>query len=125
MAQRVRGSVPITEMSYIELAIKKAFKEGWRPKAYPSLKSMGEATAHALLMSLGDGNILIDPEFWKCLGKAEGWNEGKLKEMQIMLDDGTILPSATWKIWQYHQHRLIDHLSEGKDAESFFEGLLK
>lgn len=57
---------------------------------------------------------LIDPEFWKCLGKAEGWGE---------------MPSGDmWQgknKWIYQWHNFIDHLAEGKDIESYFKKLLK
>jgi hypothetical protein len=33
--------------------------------------------------------------------------------------------AAYQEVWLYHWHRLIDHLAEGKDAESFFADLLK
>lgn len=55
---------------------------------------------------------LLDPEFWKCLGKAEGWTE--------YMSDGT--PYTTYRrYWK----DLIDHLAEGRDIESYFKELLK
>jgi hypothetical protein len=48
------------------------------------------------------GRFLLDPSFWQALGKAKGWNIGTVE--------------INW-------HRLIDHLAEGKDAESFFAAL--
>jgi len=47
---------------------------------------------------------LLDPEFWKCLGKSEGW---------------------TYDEWLYRWHELIDHLAKEKDIDSFFNGILK
>lgn len=51
---------------------------------------------------------LLSPQFWKALGKSLGWEEN---------DWGK--PVA----WLYRWHSLIDHLAEGKDIASFFEGL--
>lgn len=58
--------------------------------------------------------IFLDPLFWQALGKALGWKEHPKY-------DGTrqISPAYEW-----YMHRFIDHLIEGKDAESYFEALL-
>ncbi len=65
--------------------------------------------------------IWCDPEFWKHLGKARGWG--------VPGRDKTIHPRAgapEYEIrehWVQRWHRFIDHLAEGKDAESFFENI--
>lgn len=73
--------------------------------------------------------ILLDPLFWQALGKALGLgvqigdykgdvhvnhesNGGNCTEL-------CIVPSV--KIW----HSFIDHLAEGKSADSFFKELIK
>jgi hypothetical protein len=56
--------------------------------------------------------ILLDSSFWQALSKAKGWNKIG-KEVPNLVGD-----------WQYHWHRFIAHLAEGKDAESFFAELL-
>lgn len=55
---------------------------------------------------------LLDPLFWQALGKAMGWKE----EMWWV--------NNYIEAWKYHWHRFIDHLAEGKDADSFFQDLL-
>lgn len=65
-------------------------------------------------------SFLIDSLFWQALGKAEGWQEKTDKILGTEI--GFSPPELTWK---YQWHRLIDHLAEGKDAESFFTNLLK
>ena len=40
-----------------------------------------------------------DPEFWKALAIARKWEDTNA--------------------WRFHWHRFIDHLADGKDAESF------
>jgi hypothetical protein len=47
---------------------------------------------------------LQDPEFWKGLGRARGWQ-----------DTGA---------WLFHWHRFIDHIAFGNEVESFFSSLL-
>jgi hypothetical protein len=43
---------------------------------------------------------LQDPDFWKALSAARKWEDTNA--------------------WRFHWHRFIDHLADGKDAESFF-----
>jgi len=52
--------------------------------------------------------LFSDPLFWQSLGKAMGWG-GKMIYHQ--------------EKWLYEWHCFIDHLAEGKDAESFFQVL--
>ena len=54
--------------------------------------------------------IWLDTFFWQSLGKAMGWRQ----------DEDQWEDRAEW-VSQWH--RFIDHLAEGKDAESFFEKL--
>lgn len=63
--------------------------------------------------------ILLTIEFWKCLGKAEGWTKGwETKDAPH--------PDGSYKVgWLHHWHNFIDHLAEEKDVESFFNSLLK
>lgn len=56
--------------------------------------------------------LLLDPKWWQALGKSLNWGDGW----------GEMLNEEGWK---HHWHRFIDHLAEGKDAESFFIELLK
>jgi hypothetical protein len=48
---------------------------------------------------------LQDPDFWKALSTARKWEDTNA--------------------WRFHWHRFIDHLADGKDAESFFASLWK
>lgn len=56
---------------------------------------------------------LLDKDFWVCLGKSLGWG----KDEQFLKDWG--------EEWLYHWHGFIDHLSQGKDPEDFFNNLTK
>lgn len=68
--------------------------------------------------------ILMSPLFWQSLGKAMGWCE-----YAVCIHDGKMncFEKNHWAgymgEWKWHWHRFIDHLAEGKDAESFFEAL--
>lgn len=99
----------------MEKAIIKAFKAGWEPKSYPKLKSMGEVTAQALIFSIGVGNIVIDPEFWRCLGKGLEWPDGWIKD-----------PAPYFmEEWKAEWHRFIDKIASGGTPDEFFNNLLK
>lgn len=107
----------------MEQAIKKAIKGGWKP--------LGEAVHKNFLdkkwgISEINANYyhqptwLLQPSFWQCLGKAMGWKEyleagGLTTDEEYCMDLG----------WRVVWHSFIDHLSHGKDAESFFNELLK
>lgn len=51
--------------------------------------------------------LLLDPDFWKCLGKQQGW-------------ENTIEGLGWINKW----HDFIDALSQGKTADKFFNNLL-
>lgn len=84
----------------MEEAIKKAIEGGY-------LKALNDITG---LPSdfLNESAVLLDPLFWQALGKAEGW----------IYPVGGMNGLREW-------HKFIDHLAEGKDAESFFTNLLE
>lgn len=52
------------------------------------------------------GILLLDPEFWRCLGIARGWEKNELRNEPL-------------EIWM----RLIFHLEAKKSAEDFFISL--
>lgn len=60
---------------------------------------------------------LLDHLWWQALGKAIGHGKGQ----RVELGGGFWTEDMWLKDW----HRFIDHLAEGKDAESFFNELLK
>lgn len=64
--------------------------------------------------------ITLDPLFWKSLGKAMGYRTIDKAELP---KDSLLHLHQDW--WLGTWHRFIDHLAEGKDAESFFNELLK
>jgi hypothetical protein len=102
-------------------AIQKAIEGGWHP-TYLTLPHLSKFKS--------DKEVLLDPLFWQAFGKAMGWGLGGHFRDCPALKDGYYSPSIECNCekrenWQYHWHRFIDHLSEGKDAESFFKDLIK
>jgi len=74
--------------------------------------------------------ILLDPEFWKALGKSFKWESS---ELECIDDDHTVFedengnkitcPNCPYDKWKEMWHRFIDHLAEGNSIESYFETL--
>lgn len=82
----------------------------------------------------------FDLLFWQALGKAKGW------EKKVIVRRGTVIGNFCTPCsrehprgecfeemgfemdylnpWAYHWHHFIDHLAEGKNAESFFATLV-
>ncbi len=79
----------------MEQAIKKAIEGGWK---YEDMIS----TYYAPLP--------LSRSFWQALGKNLGQGDFK---------------TETKGSWKHNWHMFIDHLAEGKDADSFFKELLK
>ena len=93
----------------MEEAIKKSISAGYKPsEMYLEVSAYG-ADYQFLAIS-------TDPTFWQALGKSMGW-----KDYWYIDDLGREREVVVWKD---HQHRLIDHLAEGKDIDSFFKDLL-
>ncbi len=92
----------------MEKAIKKAIEGGCDVNPIDENIICNNSYAH----------YLIDAEFWKCLGKSEGWLEKIPYGERISYWTG--VPE-----WQYQLHRFIDWIIEGKDINSFFNELIK
>lgn len=75
--------------------------------------------------------VFLDPLFWQSLGKAMGWNKNYIDQYGEVVDCETeqecldLMSQVDRHVWLYEWHRFIDALAEGKDAESFFNELLK
>ncbi len=103
-------------MTHIEKAIREAVeKEGYRSDFTPSiLMPIEDFVAHLAKVNAA----VLDPAFWQALGKARGWKNDPRDVLRERMGGGIVAPP--WiSIW----HRFIDHLAEGKDAESFFATL--
>src|ERR1044072_5183491 len=101
-------------MTYIEQSIKEAGDQGYQPNVerYPEMEGISPLQIAMAMQA----DVFIDPAFWKALGKKRGWttdNDFKYWQKSVV----------EWeeKYWKKFWHRFIDHLAEGKDAESFFQ----
>ncbi len=101
----------------MEKAIKKAIEGGYIRKDKATRRLMTEVT-----MRQKWHYIVLDPLFWKALGKAEGW--GDKCDMCNSKANG-LCSAHRYTSWHREWHRFIDHLAEGKDVDSFFNNLLK
>lgn len=99
-------------MTHVERAYREAMeKGGWRPNGI----TLSENNISWWIKANGERkDCLLDPLFWQALGKARGWRTWKGSGLMPYIHD--------W-LWHKNWHRLIDHLAEGKDAESFFAEL--
>ena len=90
-------------MQHVNEAIKKARKNGLIPREI----TLGESWM---------AQVLLMPEFWQALGKAEGWKEG------VKINGVTQIKGSGW--W-HHWHDFIDALASGKTPDEFFKEILK
>lgn len=68
------------------------------------------------------GGFLLDPLFWQSLGKSLGW--GDIDHCPVCDEhDHHWNKEIGCAGWLHHWHRFINHLSEGKTIESYFETL--
>jgi len=98
-------------MTYVEQAIREAVKGGYKASSLDFLLNLPE---------YAQSQLWIDPLFWLALSKARDW---KVTDycFGCGYDEGSTDNTPVWKVkW----HRFIDHLADGKDAESYFKSLL-
>ena len=57
--------------------------------------------------------ILLDPSFWKSLGKAMGWGVEDGFDLEAMSKGGSPVSIKDEKDYLHYWHRLIDHLADG------------
>ena len=109
----------------IEQAISKAVAGGWDALEWHDIIKMDEFRApdvHSRIWGqseLGEahgmtlGEVLLSPDFWRALGKTEGWPDMLKGVVSLRGNDG----------WQQRWHSLIYHLADGGTIESYFETL--
>jgi len=108
---------------YTKLAIEKAIEGGWTLCLDNNAKFeyMDDARGGLWFFDTdGTGvylqweRVMMDKTFWQSLGKALEL-EGSTYSWQKDYEEK----------WLTLWHKLIDHLAEGKDAESFFKNILE
>lgn len=67
--------------------------------------------------SVNEFQVFLDPAFWQCLGKAEGWGINKKEKYA----DREVYITG----WKYHWHSFIDALADGETADEYFNLLRK
>lgn len=76
---------------------------------------------------------LMLPGFWQALGKSLGWKDPNPPRTYNyghwrLEHDGGVTVDEKWHTevvqWLFYWHAFIDHLSEGKTAESFFANII-
>jgi len=88
--------------------------EKWEVRTFTKELEIDTAQGYIHTYSLND--ILLDPLFWRALGKAMGWTDWIVEGGKRRADPNS---------WKANWHRFIDHLAEGKDPKDFFKELLK
>lgn len=112
-------------MKGIELAINKAVEGGWNyygsASLTPPAKVFGPEGNWIGMTQTGKMHkfaILSDREFWKSLGKIEGWNDYHNKLAQIHYANGMLFG------WEAVWHHFIEWLADGGMVDDFFDNLL-
>lgn len=109
----------------IQTFIEKAIEGGWEDAIQapaPSMFHWSEKRLEEGYTRICEQSVLLDPLAWQAVGKVEGWEKKCWIEMGIVNEtlpthDGVISQA------QYHMHRMIDALAEGKTIEQFIETL--
>lgn len=108
-------------------AIKIAIENGYIPKTYCiENPNQDERDIYTALPA----TYILDHLFWKALGKGLGWEENRdLSSRYVYTEDsesGEAENSTSYfkDTYLYYMHHFIDHLSEGKDIDSFFTNLI-
>ena len=115
----------------IEEALHKAAAEGYQVQSFDGVEMYYSGANseysvwtrkdnHSSFMELVEKTFL-DPLFWLALGRTLGWDTEVMTVHEVENGRPTVVTRAG-QYWLYHWHRFIDHLAEGKTAESFFEG---
>lgn len=106
-------------------SIELASKEGWITDGH-------HYTQPTWMGNYERTRALLDPLFWQCLGRAEGW-EGTNKFFphweptgKYEADKGAEMVESVKQIplWHYKWTQFIDHLADGGTPDEFFEKLL-
>jgi hypothetical protein len=90
-------------MSNVQQAIRDAAEKGGYRYRWWKVDDLEHNEGYNGLQLRALSEHLQDPDFWKALATARNWEDTNA--------------------WRFHWHRFIDHLADGKDADSFFASL--
>lgn len=105
----------------MEKAIKKAKEVGYKDW---TLSNVG-------IICKNTHEIILDPLFWKALGKQQGWDEKYCTSgcgCEYPNGSGAHERDCVWagkNEWKENMHSFIDHVAEGGLVETFFDDILK
>ena len=106
----------------LKVAIELAVENGWRPiglnvdgRAISWIKQAVSSRSKFI------ERYLLDPKFFQALGRGMGY-KGK-GNISLSSPSGSAFYRKEISWDQYAQHRLVDHLAEGKTIESYFQQL--
>lgn len=88
-------------------AIKKAIEGGYQPPLEDIPNGINQAWINHF--------CVLNPNFWKALGKHQGWEEDVDK-----FDDKHLVGKQYLSYW----HLFIDHIAQEKNIDDFFNNLL-
>ncbi len=125
----------------MENAIKKAIEGGWKHRLIETFEeSLWDKARIKSFVEAFWTEIVCDPEFWKCLGKTEGWHMGIEKAIchkckflctnhkyKFCPEDSTpleITENIRNSRWLSEWKLFIDHIASGNSVDNFFEELL-
>jgi hypothetical protein len=90
-------------MNNVQQAIRDAAEKGEYRYRWWKVNDLEQNEGYNALQLRALSEHFHDPDFWKALAMARKWEDVNA--------------------WRFHWHRFVDHLADGKDAESFFAAL--
>src|SRR6266403_2707838 len=90
-------------MNNVQQAIRDAAEKGGYRYRWWRVNDLAQNVGYNGLQLRALSEHFHDRDFWKALARGRKWEDVNA--------------------WRFHWHRFIDHLADGKDAESFFAAL--
>lgn len=118
----------------IEEAIRAAAENGYGYRYYKA-NELGHLEGYNGLPFREIEQHVLDPDFWRCLGKAKGWEDhhclgckrvypeyvnGCVYHEHEVNGSRSVRPDPHFR---YHQYRMIDHRADGGTINSYFQDL--
>ena len=106
----------------LQEVITKAIEGGFSSQV--AIEHVEDLKSHKTLTIHDYGWVFVREDFWQSLGKAMGWNvsEPQVTRSKVGIEGGEF-KGYVHNGYVVHWIDFVEHLAEGKDAESFFESL--
>lgn len=101
-----------------EKAIRLAIEHGYK-------NAIGGAGIISSASFANCAEYLLDPKFWKSLGKGLGWIDATYTQGVGPVFAGRPTATIHRRDWRKKMEGLMTHLADGKSADSYFKKLLK